>query len=181
MSIFASRREKRDLIDKCDALYVWHKDVIYNMALAAVGGDRDMALGIVEECMITAYNHIDKFRDEKSEESKSKIIAIYNGVLNRIFSEVQQKMGLREDYKGVSASEKDRLDTDQVLIRNEVTAGLVKYVDKLRNDEKEWIFLRFYMGLTNEELSNHFGVTLEETEKKIFFIKHKIARMMLER
>ena len=173
--------QKSDLIDKCDALYVWHKDTIYAMALKAVGGDEDWALEILTECMLAAYRNIDKFHSEKSEDTKSAMMAAYIGVMNKIYGGVQRKMGLLSDYQKVSVTAKDEFDVDQVLIRNEVAAGLMKYVGSLKNDEKEFIFLRFFMGLSEEEAAAHFGITPEESRKKAFFIKQKIAKMMMER
>jgi len=173
--------EKSSLIDKCDAVYVWHKDVIYSMAHRAVGGDELWALGIVEECMTTVCKNIDKFHDEKTEGAKAMMIAVYYGVMDKIYSGVQRKMGLRADQNKVSVTSKDEHDVNQVLIRNEGTAGLMKYVENLKNDEKEFIFLRFFMGLTDEEAALHFGITPDEAAKRLFLIKQKIAKMMMER
>ena len=175
---------KGKLIDKCDALYVWHKDAIFRMALDAVCGDKAWALRLLEECMVTAYNNIERFGDENSDESKSKMVAILQSLINRIYLEIWQKMELSdfyEEYKKNSATKKERFDVDQILIRNELTAELAKYVEKLTNDDKELIFMRFFMGMTVEELSKHFGNSPDETEKRVFLVKRKIARMMTER
>ena len=180
MPPFRGRRTKSDFVEKCDALYIWHKDIIYRMALAAVGGDKKWALSILENCMLIAYDNIDKFDNEKSERSKSIMVAILQNLINSIYMEVWDKMGLHDDFLGTSASPRDRFDVDQILIRNELTADLAKYVEHLTNSDKEIIFLRFFMGLSMEEISEQFGISQKEVEKKIFIVKQKIARMIKE-
>ena len=180
MPQLSGSKGKNKSIEKCDALYVWHKDVIYRMALSAVGGDREWALALLEKCMITACENIDKFFDEKPERSGAIMAAILQSLINEIYLEVWQKMGLVDkDKKGV-VSKKDRFDVDQILIRNELTAHLAKYVGKLTNAEKELIFLRFFIGFTDEEISGRYKIGLDETEKRIFLAKQKIAKMMME-
>jgi len=181
MSKHRKSAEKADLIDKCDALYVWHKDAVYRMALAAVGGDVEWALRILEECMMTAYRDIDKFGDEKSDGSKSMMAAIFQGVINKIYVEVWRKMGINDENGKFSVSTKDRLDVNQILKRYELTADLAKYVDKLRNTEKELIFLRFYMGVGVDEIAERLEISREEADARIFLIKRSIAKMMMER
>ena len=179
---------KGKLIDKCDALYVWHKDAIFSLALDAVGGNKEWALELLEGCMMTAYKNIDKFGDEKSAETKSTMVAMLQSRINEIYGDVWRKLEIesRNGEKKVEKlktyySKKDRADVDQILIRNELTVGLAKYVEKLTNDDKELIFLRFFVGFTGEELSKHFGITPDEAEDRIFILKQKIAKMMMER
>jgi len=179
---------KGKLIDKCDALYVWHKDAIFSLALDAVGGNKEWALALLEECMLTAYKNIDKFGDEKSAETKSTMVAMLQSGINEIYGDVWRKLEAEsrncekkvENLK-VYYSKKDRADVDQILIRNELTAGLAKYVEQLTNDDKELIFLRFFVGFSGEELAKHFGVAPDEAEDRIFVLKQKIAKMMMER
>jgi RNA polymerase sigma factor (sigma-70 family) len=166
------------LIDKCDALYVWHKDAIYRMALRAVGGDEAWALAVLEKCMMIAYNNIDKFDDEKSEHSKSVMTAILQTQINEIYRALLQKAGLFEADQNVKLTEKDKFDANQILIRNDLTADLAKYVDKLTNTEKELVFMRYFMGFTEEELSGQYGIKPEEVGKRVFLVKQKIAQMM---
>jgi RNA polymerase sigma factor (sigma-70 family) len=180
MSPLFEGKDKNKLIEKCDALYAWHKDTIYRMALGAVGGDKEWALSLVEQCMVIACKNADKFDDEKSDRSKSVLTGILQGLINEIYLEAWQKMGPREEDKKISVNKKDRFDVDQVLIRNELTADLAKYVGKLTNTDKELIFLRFFMGFTDEEISKRFAIDLEETEKRVFLAKQKIAKMMME-
>ena len=172
---------KNSLIDKCDALYLWHKDVIYRMALSAVGGDKAWALDILENCMLTAYDNIDKFDDEKSENSKSMMTAILQSNINAIYLELLEKMGLYEDAGKAPAGKKDKFDVSQILIRNNLTADLAKYVEKLTNVERELVFMRYFMGIPPDEISKRRGGSREETEKRIFLVKQKIAKMMTER
>jgi len=180
MSLFFGNNGKNKSIEKCDALYAWHKDVIYRMALGAVGGNKEWALNLLEECMMTACENIDKFDNEKSDKSSSIMTAILQSRINEIYSETWEKMGLRNKNDKIPVSQKDRFDVNQILRRNELTAGLAKYVEKLTNFEKELIFTRFFMGFSEEEVARHFGNDLEETEKNIFLVKQKIAKMMME-
>ena len=172
---------KGKLIEKCDALYVWHKDAIFRMASGAVGGDNAWALKLLEECMVEASANIEKFGAEGSNESKSKITALLQGRINKIYLEVWRKTGLNVEYKGLGATQKDKYDVDQVLIRNGFSAELAKYVGRLSNADKELIFVRYFMGFTNEELSKRYEVNTAEIEKRIFLVKQKIAKMIMER
>ena len=172
---------KEKLIDKCDALYVWHKEAIYRMAHDAVGGDKAWALRVLEECMFTAYRFLDKFENPGSEDSKSKMTAILQILINRIYSEVWQKMGVSGENRKFTVTNKERFDVNQILIRNDLTADLAKYVEKLTNADKELIYLRYFMGFTEEELSSYYENSVDDIEKMIFLVKQKIAKMMTER
>jgi len=172
---------KDKLIDKCDALYILHKDAIYRMAFSAVGGNKEWALKLLEECMIAVCENIEKFGDEKSLDSKAKMVAILLSLINKIYAEVWQKMGVFEEAKVTNVSQKERFDVDQILIRNELTTVPTKYVEKLTNAEKELVFMRFFMGLSLEELSKQYKATPDEIEKKIFMVKKRIVNMIKER
>ena len=172
---------KGKLIDKCDALYVWHKDALFRIAFSAVGGNREWALKLLEECMLEACQNIDRFGDEKSVDSKSKLIALLHNQINKIYSEVWQKMGLDDEPKKISATQKEIYNVDQILIRNEMTAELAKYVERLTNADKKLIFMRYYMGFTDEELAKEYGCNPDDIEHKAFYVKQKMAKMILER
>jgi len=184
MPAYANRQGRGKLIDKCDALYVWHKDAIFRLALDAVGGDKAWALALLEECMMEAYRDIQRFGDERSAETKSILVAVLNGIVGGIYSDVWEKLNVGEP-KGAGRksviSKKEKADVDQILIRNELNAELAKYVEKLTNAEKEFIFLRFFMGYTEDEISKRFEMAPDETERRIFVLKQKIAKMMIER
>lgn len=181
MSPLTVNQGKGKLIDKCDALYVWHKEAIFRMALDAVGGDKDWALRLLEECMFTAYRYLDKFGVHGSDDSKSKMAAILQLLIDRAYSDVWKKLGVYGEYRKINVSNKDRFDVDQILIRNELTADLAKYVERMTNADKELVYLRYFMGFTEEELSKHYGDSMEEIENRIFLAKQKIAKMMTER
>ena len=172
---------KEKLIDKCDALYVWHKEAVYRMAHDAVGGDKAWALKVLEECMLTAYRYLDKFETPGSDDSKSKMTAILRILIDKIYSEVWYKMGICGEYRKITVTNKDRFDVNQILIRNELTADLAKYVEKLTNADKELIYLRYFMGFTEGELALHYENSVDEIGKMIFLVKQKIAKMMTGR
>jgi len=182
MSPLFEGNEKNKWIEKCDALYAWHKDVIYRMALDAVGGDRSWALDLLEKCMMVAWEHIEIFEDERSDKSGAILTAILQGLIGEIYLEAWQKMGILDQNTDVKAfvNKKDQFDVDQILRRNELTADLAKYVDKLTNADKELIFARFFMGFSEAQIAVRDGSSSEETRNKIFLVKQKIAKMMKE-
>ncbi|MCL1809356.1 MAG: sigma-70 family RNA polymerase sigma factor [Clostridiales bacterium] len=171
---------KSKFVEKCDALYVWHKDPLFRMALGAVGGDRIWALALLEKTMTTAYRSIDKFDSEKSERTKSIMTAILQSLINEIFLETWEKMGLTGEQAELPASLKDRFDVDQILIRNEFTAELAKYVEKLANTDRDIVFMRYFAGFPEEEIAHHLGCSLEDAESRVFKVKQKIAAMIKE-
>jgi len=174
-------QKKNQLIDKCDALYVWHKDAVFRMAYTALGGHKEWALKLLEQCMEEVCAHIEKFGAENSDESKAKITAILKSRVDKIYMEAWRKLGCddKDDHAGIT--QKDRFDTDQILIRNEFKAGLAKYVSRLTNTERTLVFMRYYMGCTAEELSKRFESSPEEIEKRVFLVKRKIAKMIMGR
>jgi RNA polymerase sigma factor (sigma-70 family) len=180
MSFLFKGNEENKSIEKCDALYAWHKDAIYRMALGAVGGDKEWALNLLEECMTIVCENIDKFDDERSDKSSSIMTAIMQSLISKIYLEVWRKMQLHSKGDRITVTRQDRFHVNQVLIRNELTAGLAKYVEKLTNSDKELVFMRFFMGFSEKEVAKHFGDDLEETEKKIFLVKQKLAKMVIE-
>jgi len=176
-----TKHGKGKLIEKCDAIYVWHKDAIYRMALDAIGGDKEWALKLLEECVMEACGSVEKYGEEGSNESKSKITAMLQSRINNIYLEVWQEMGLNGGHVSVGITQKEKYDVDQILIRNGFTAELAKYVEKLTNADKELIFMRYFMGFTPAELSKKYESSPGEIEKRIFLVKQKIARMIMER
>lgn len=169
------------MIDKCDALYVWHKDAMFSMAFNASGGDKEWALKLLEDCMKDVCANVEKFGAENSDESKSKVTAILKSRIERVYLEVWRKIGCVDKLENVNVTQKDRFDVDQILIRNEFSAGLAKYVGRLTSAEKMLVFMRYFMGFTAEELSKQYESSPEEIEKRIFLIKQKIAKMMMGR
>ena len=122
---------------------------------------------------VTTYINMD--------ESKAKITAVLFSKINKIYLEGWREMGFLDEQKETDVTQKDKLDVDQILIRNEFSTGLAKYVERLTNAEKELIFMRYYMGYSEKELSTRYGSGAEDIEKKIFLIKQKIAKMIVER
>ncbi|MCL1983149.1 MAG: RNA polymerase sigma factor [Clostridiales bacterium] len=180
MATYLGRRAKGKFVEKCDALYVWHKDPVFRMAQRAVGGDREWALDLLDKCMMTAYANADKFSDEKSERSKSMMTAILQSQISEIYREAWEKIGLCEKCGAAPADPKGRFDVDQILIRNEFTAELAKYVERLANSDRELVFMRFYAGFTAEEISRNLGCSTEDVDGRIFRVKQKIAGMIKE-
>jgi len=172
---------KNKLIDKCDALYVWHKDAIYRMAFDAVGNDKEWALNLLGECMMEACANVEKFDVENSDESKSKITAILHSRINKIYHEAWQKMDADNGTKNVNVTQKEKFDVDQILTRNESKSELAKYVESLSNEDRELIFMRYFMGFTPEDLSKQCQSSPEEIEKRIFLVKQKISKMIMGR
>ena len=178
-SLFGSKGKNRS-IEKCDALYTWHKDVLYRMALDAVGGDREWALSLLEQCVIIACENIDKFEDERSDKSASIMTAILQKLINEIYSEVWQKMEPKNKVKRGVASPKDKFDVNQVLIRNAFTAGVTKHLERLTNSDKKFIFMRFFMGFDEKEVADYFKEDEDDVEKMVFEVKQKISKMIVE-
>jgi len=172
---------RRELIGRCDSLYIWHKDPIYRMALAAVGGDRDWALEILEACMTRAYHYIEKFEDVQSDRSKCLMAAIFQSTLNEVYRSARNSAGIPAGQKPPVVSRKDKLDVDQILVRNELSAGLAKDVEKLSQTEKELLFFRFFVGLTEQEVCDHFGIGAPELRDRVFQVKQKLSEMIVER
>ena len=181
MSPQTNSRRKDNLIDKCDALYIWHKDAIYRIAFSAVGGNKEWALKLLEECMITACRNIERFGDEKSADSKAKMVAILYSLINKIYADVWQKIGLYDESLPTGFTEKERFDVDQIIIRNQHTVRLAKYAGQLTNTDKELIFMRYYMDIDPEELAKQYSCHPEDIRKRIFAVKRRIANMMRER
>ena len=172
---------KNARIDHCDALYIWHKDPVYRMALRAVGGDREWALALLESCMARATRYLDKFdADARSERSRSIITAIFQSEINEIYERAWRGIGLSDGYKNPRETKKDKFDVNQILIRNELSAGLAQYVERLTRKEKELVFFRYFVGLTEEELRARFQCEAEELRGRLFLIKQKLSKMIVE-
>lgn len=170
------------LRDRCDALYIFHKDNLYRMALTALNGDREMAMDVVEKTFINAFRHIDKLGDEQSEKTKAFMVSQLRGVLNVIYQKARERVGIPGDFNKIYITKQDQFDVDQVLIRNnEMLSKLAGYVDGLSSKEKEVLFYRYFLDLTPKEVASVFSLSEEDAQSCIFQVKQKIATMILEK
>ena len=66
------------------------------------------------------------------------------------------------------------------MIRNELTAGLARYVERLTHKERDLVFFRYFAGLTEEELCARFKFAPEELRGRLFLIKQNLSKMIVE-
>lgn len=176
----SANQRKNELVERCDALYIWHKEPLYRLALAALGGDKEWALSVLDDCMMTAYRYISLFDDVKSEKSKAIMIAILHSKLNLIYRDMWAKMGAALDEEKTFYTKKDQLFADQVLVRNELSADLARYMERLSRKEKELVFFRFFAGFKDAEVQEYFGMSANELQTRLYAIKRKISNMIIE-
>ncbi len=162
--------------------YERHKETIYKIALEKLGGDEDLAVSVVEETFTRAFSGIGYIEKINSFKAQAFLIANLREALEKVYKEARVKMGIpeppeeKDDFFG-----KDDFDVDQVLARNEMVADLAKYTDKLIMPEKELLFFLFFMGLSKKDTARRFGIAVDNIQVRIFKIKRKLAKLILER
>lgn len=165
-----------------EEFYEHHKQIIYNIAMEKLD-DPELAFRVVEQTFLRAFLHTDQINNSNSFKSQAFIIANMHGVLEEVYSEARAKMGIvnEEEPEEDPFIGRDGFDVDQVLARNDMVADLAKYTDKLNPKEKELIFLLFFMNCTQREVARRYNVTQESIRVRIYRVKRKLAKLMLEK
>ena len=168
-----------NLRDKCDALYAWHKEPVYRIALKALNDDRAAALDVTERAFLVAFRHIGDIEEVQSDKAKAFMVATVKGVLNVLYQKARERAGIPSEFNKIYITEQDRFDVDQVLIRNELVADLARYVDKLTYRERELIFYHYFVGWTLAQVGKQVQLSEGDVESCMFQIKQKLAKMIV--
>lgn len=168
--------------DRFEQFYERHKEVIYNIAMKKLD-DTELAFRVVEETFKRAFLHREQIHNPGSFKSQSYVIANMRSVLEEVYKEAREKMGILEPEEDQEEPMRGRddFDVDQVLARNDMVADLAKYMDKLTFKEKELVFLLYFMGCSKKEVAKRYGITVESLKVRAFRIKRKLAKLILEK
>lgn len=179
-SAYSAIQQKNEYIYQ--QIYELHKEQIYYIAMEKLNGDKELAFCVVEETFSRAFDGMEYVEKTNSFKAQAFLIANLRSVLDEVYQEARAKMGIVNPPEAEEAFVgKDEFDVDQVLARNEMVADLAKYTGKLTLKEKELLFFLFFIGFSKKDLARRFQIAADNIHVRIFKIKRKLAKMILER
>ncbi len=129
----------------------------------------DLVKDSIQELFFTIWNKRDRLSDIEYVSSY-----LYSSMRRSLFRQTQKQRTWKERDRTYSEENfvTDRVNTEQRLIieemQNEKRKNLQEAFDNLNGHQKEAAFLKFYSGLSNDEISEIMGVKKESVYNYIY-------------
>lgn len=173
--------ENREFVGQ---LYEKHKKKIYEIAYAILKNRHD-AEEIVDEVMINVIDNVEKFVQSDGNEtlaqlviySRNAAINLYKVKKRRSANEIPftylNEEGDNEDIE----IEDDAPGMDDVLLSNENSEIVAKYVKQLTLEQQDAIMLVYTLGYSNVEAANVLGISSNAVGMRLFKAKKKLIEI----
>ncbi len=150
-------KAKKGNIDAFCTLYDNYKRKLYSYAYYKLG-NREDAEDVVQDCMLTAFEQLNKLKNPKAFSSWLYTI-LYHGCMSAIKSQIKEKNNLDiDDLKNTLSYEND------VNIQRE---ELKQALGILKEDEKNIVLLSVVVGLNSKEIAKITGLTAGNVRQKL--------------
>ena len=142
-----------------------HQSRIYGYIYSKIS-DRDITEDIFQETFFRVI-HTLKTKKYYNEEGKflSWVLRIANNLIIDKFRD-DKKMPLNRDSDEILIFDKitdNSLNIEKKIIKNQVDFDIKKIIEKLPEDQKEVIMMRYYSDLSFKEIADLTGVSLNTT------------------
>jgi len=156
----------KDSLDKFQQFYIQYIDSVYNYIFYRVGRKRDRAEDLTSEIFLKAFKKFDTF-DETKGKFQSWIFRIAHNHLVNHYRDSKKEVSI--DEIGPIKDKKELFIED--LIRDEQKEVLMKVLDDLPTESRTIIHLRYFEGLSYDEISHIVG-------KKPSALRVKVHRLL---
>jgi len=153
--ILAGRREKFALLVEA------YKIPIFNLALRMTGNVEE-AYDLSQDTFLKAYKNLGKYRREKP-----FFTYLYTIALNTIRN-ARKREKVRHRGEEAVSKEGQASDPEQDLLKKEEKKKLQIALLSLPEEDRACVILKFYQGLTFEEIADIFGMSLSAVKMRTY-------------
>lgn len=151
-----------------------YQERLYYLALRMVG-NHDDALDISQDAFVKAYEGLEKFHGDSS-----LYTWLYRIVVNLSINHRRKRKVIRfvsfEDVRAVLASTKD--SPDEVVNRKEFSEAADEAIEGLPARQKAIFVLRYYQGLSHQEISEILGRSVGAVKASYFHAVRKLRKAL---
>ncbi|MCD6110009.1 sigma-70 family RNA polymerase sigma factor [bacterium] len=146
-------------------LYTKYYDQIYRYVYRRTGGNKDETHDLVSQTFIDALSHIQSFKWQGYPFSSWLYKIAHNNVIKWYRKAEKSNYVPIEEAKNVSDKNRDQQElTDASLAKDQINA----IMEKLEEDEREILRLKFFEGLSNIEIAEIMGLSISNIGVKVF-------------
>lgn len=161
-------KAKKGDIDAFCILYDNYKRKLFNYAYYKLSNNED-AEDVVQDCMLTAFEQLDKLKNPKAFSSWLYTI-LYHGCISAIKEQIKQRNNSDiEDYKNTLS-----YDNTADIEREELKQAL----SILNEDDKNIVLLSVVVGLNSKEIAKITGFTAGNVRQKLSRSLSKMKRYL---
>ncbi len=164
-------------IDKLQEIVRLYEKKLYLFAVNLLQ-DRCAAEDVVQETFYKIIKGIDRIDDVYSASTKSYLnMVLYHTALDLIKKKNREE-SLSEWAEEINLSMEDSIDLDQAIAEGSFEGDIGDFVSKLSRDDQELIELKFSRDLSNEQISQYYGVGEAAIKKRWQRAKQRLVRLM---
>lgn len=151
--------------DKFMDLYDKYFDHIYRYVYRRTGGDKDVAHDIVSQTFLDALSHIKQFTWQGYPFSSWLYKIAHNNVIKWYRKTSKNNHIPLDEARAVSDKTQNQKElTDELFAQEQVQ----KMMERLDEDEREILRLKFFEGMSNIEIADIMGLSVSNIGVKVF-------------
>ena len=149
-----TREDKRRLDDDFSALYKAHLRDVYSYSYYRVGNHHD-AEDLTEQTFLQAYRHFERAqRESRGRPLRPWLIRIAHNLAANYYRDRSRKPQTNLDDAAIISSP---LGTERMVEEREEVGEVLAGVQKLPDDRREALIMRFALDMDNREIARALG------------------------
>ncbi|MCX7820614.1 MAG: RNA polymerase sigma factor [Brevinematales bacterium] len=133
--------------------------------------NREDAIELVQELFIKIYYNLKKF-----DLNKKFFSWLYKIEMNMIKNYYRQKKNNKQENYDKENTDFSFWENEYLSVEDKMT--LMEAIYKLKEDEKDIIFLRYFQSLNDKEIGEILGISPENVRTKFFRAKEKLLDLL---
>ncbi|MFR5875923.1 MAG: RNA polymerase sigma factor [Eubacterium sp.] len=152
-------------------LYQLYKNLAMYVVQKRIG-DKHISEDCVQETFLYIANNFEKIGDVNSVHTKNYVATVANGIaISHYRRRAKEKIVSIYDEKYSSAIDESCFDDYEAV-------DLSFAIDKLSDEEKNIIYLKYTFGLTSKEIGQIYKISDSSVRKKLQFAMQKLRAVM---
>lgn len=167
--------------DAITELYNLSNSAVYK-SIRAMIQDEDAAMDVMQDSYIKAFQSLEDIHEPEKFISWMKKIAI-NHARNYLVKrhDIPMSRIVNEDGEEVEFEDEDLSHLPEFAMDRKVTAELVdKILGTLSDEQREVIVMRYYQGMSEQEIAQIQGCSVNTVKSRTLYAKKKIEKAVLE-
>lgn len=167
-------------MDKIEQIFLLYGDKMYSKAFSILK-NREAAEDAVQEAFVKIIKHKDIIDDVKSAGTKALILTIVeNSALDRYRYE-QRELKRAEKFEIEAGIMYEDFSADEILAETVIGGDTEELVLELKAEDREIIFMKYGMDLSDEKMAAALGVNYATLRKRLQRARDRLAKLIEER
>jgi len=158
---------------KFDYIYEKYKKLLLHKANAILH-DYHLAEDAVSEAFMRVYKNLHKIDDPDS----NRTISFLDVIVKNTSLDILKKNRIYADYDIYENDMQDGRDFEEEVVSEIVTEGMLKIVDKLKDELKECFLLMYAHNLSHKEIGRILHISESAVSVRIHRAKKKIIELL---